>query len=455
GPLLLFTSLHLWSLKRFLQVPSYANGILIGVVMAGLLYSKYHGVILILFSILPCLAWLIRQPAAWLAVVVGAALYAPHLYWQYAHDYPSFRYHLSGRNDPYELKFTTEYLLNQLVIFNPFLLYFYFKALLRRPQKEGMQSADYRFHQSCRWLIFLTLGFFLYSTTKGGTEAQWTALLSIPLIYLLYRAFLEQASWEKWLLRVGYLSLGLFLVARLALIAPREWLPFQKPFDAQPWVEQLAEQANGLPVLFENSYRDASHYRFYAPGEKAWTFTDVDYRPNQYDIWVDDTSFHHQKVLVAGKENWMTPNSKPFDHGRHHLNLQVVDSFQVAKLASLSLVNPVPPQMFHKQSIQLDIMVELNELAEGEQLDLDAGLPLQLYAIFQYVGDGWQWFPLEPLRRKTIVVGDKQLLYRGTFEVPDSLPETELLFQLGLGYEGMPPLRGQSELWPVTVRTER
>lgn len=461
GPLLLFTAWLLWSLKRFLRLPSYQNGLLIAVIMAALLYSKYHGVLLIFFLILPILPWLVRQPAAWLAVGVGSLLYLPHLYWQYVHDYPSFRYHLSGRNDPYQFKYTVEYLLNQLVIFNPFLVFYFVKALLRKQPAQAKEVADQRFYTANRWLVFLTLGFFLYSTTKGGTEAQWTAMLSISLIYLLHEGLKANPQWYKPLLRIGYLSLGLFLVARLALMAPREWLPFKKPFDAQPWVMELAKEANGLPVIFENSYRDPSHYRFYTNGLPAWTFTDTNYRPNQYDLWTEDQAFHNQKVLVAGKGDWHIEGGRPFTAGGKKLILKEIDHFQVAKFAHLKLSKPLPKTLVTGQVLEWEVLVDLDfnvakdlkksRANEESILNLEAGLPLQLYAIFQYIDDGWYYYPLEPLARKSIVEGENQLLYRGRFTVPTDLPQDELVFQIGLGYQGMPPLRGQSELVPVTI----
>jgi hypothetical protein len=257
------------------------------------------------------------------------------------------------------------------------------------------------------------------------------------------------------------LSLALFVIARLALMAPREWLPFKKPFDAEPWVAELEKEANELPLIFENSYRDPSHYRFYTGGKPAWTFTDVNYRPNQYDLWTEDAIFQDQKVLMVGKGEWQIDGGRPFTSQGKKLVLKEVDNFQVAKFAKLKLERPLPEKLVVGQVIQLGILVDLDFIEAtftkqgntGQPLTLKLGteLPLQLFAVFQYVGDGWQYYPLEPLTRKSIDVGENQLLYRGEFIVPADLPATELIFQLGLGYKGMPPLRGQSELIPVTV----
>ncbi len=455
GPLLLFSALFLYHYKRFLTNPSWLQGLLLAIIMAALLYSKYHGLLLIVFTILPALPWLVRQPAAWGAVALGALLYLPHLYWQYAHDFPSFRYHLSGRDDPYEWRFTSGYILNQLLIFNPFLLYFYARAVIAKP----LESAT--FMRACQWLLVATWAFFLYTTTKGRTEAQWTAMLSIPLIYLLWNAYLQHPQWEKWLWRISFFSFGLFLLARLLLVLPAAYLPFKKPFDAAPWVKALADEAKGRPVIFRNSYRDASHYRFYTNNAAAWTFTDTDYRLNQYDIWQDDLNYQGQEVLLAVHPPFSGKAAYRFEAPRKSLFLQAIPAWKTAKLAALSLRQALPDTLRRGQSIPIQVLAKQREQPKiwpsstsppsGWLLEMENELPLQLYAIFQYAGDGWLYFPLQPLATKRLQGTEEQLLYKGWLPIPTDLPATQLVFQLGIAYPDLPPLRGQSTLQTVVV----
>lgn len=474
GPLLLFSALLLVKYKSFLDSPTYRNGWWLSLIMAALLYSKYQGVLLIVFLILPQLPWLVRQPAAWLSVIVGAMLYLPHLYWQYINDYPSFRYHLSGRNDPYELEFTLEYLVNQLIIFNPFLIAYYFQSLRKPRNVKVTYSSDYKFLTSCRWLVIGVLGFFLYSTYKGGTEAHWTAMLTIPLFYLLWQGYRSHPGWRPWLLRIGYLSLAIFFIIRLLLIAPREWLPFDKPFDAAPWVEEIAEKAEGRPVIFENSYRDASHYRFYTDDAAAWTFTDVAYRTNQFDLWPGDTTYHGQDILMVGKGEWEFPGTTPFNRYGKRLHTKVIPNWQAAANWMLAVDDPPPDTLIRGSQFTLaatimpkiisgtpalrrlrndsDEWTSTRDQPFAAPLDFNTDLPLHLYAIFQIVGEGWTYIPLDPLTQNSIGEEKEALLFRGQIAVPEDLPQGEVIFQLGLGYDGMPPLRGQSELWPLVVR---
>ena len=441
GPLLLFTVLYLLALRRFLGRPSVANGALWGLTMAGLLYSKYHGLMLIAFTVLPHLGWLLRQPGSWVAALGGAALYAPHLYWQYANDFPSFRYHLSGRDDPYQFKYTLEYVGNQLVIFSPLLVYHYVMTFVRDDDRGD------RFVRSCRWLTVGFLAFFLYTTTKGGTEAQWTALLSIPLVYLLFRAVSERfPAWSRPVYRLSLVTVGLLVVARLLLLAPRDWLPFAKPFDHEPWTTELAAVAGDRPVLVQNSYRFASLYEFYT-GRPAWTFTDVGYRRSQYDLWRADSAYHDRAVLVLGQSTWDRPGATPFRTQKGRMQYEFVSDFQIVKDVTLAPPAPLPAVWTRGQAVDLTLRAR-----SPRAVRTAAGLPLQLFVIFHYPDADPLYRTLHVADFTALPVGERLLRPAAPFRVPADLPAGEARVEFGLGYAGMPPLRGQSPLFAVTVR---
>ncbi|MFK8164898.1 MAG: ArnT family glycosyltransferase [Lewinella sp.] len=446
GPLLLFSVLYLLAYRRFLHGPTLANGALWGLTMAGLLYSKYHGVMLIFFSVLPYLWWLLRKPGAWVAALGGAALFLPHLFWQYGNDFPSFRYHLSGRNDAYELKYTLEYLLNQVVIFSPLLLFYYVMTFVKsgpvRLKELVMtkRSATPDFATVCRWLVVGFLLFFLYTTTKGGTEAQWTALLSIPLVYLLYKKAKDQfPGWQPRIYLLAVITVGILLLARLLLMAPREWLPFEKPFDHEPWTEQLAELADGLPVMVQNSYRLASLYEFYS-GNPAWTFTDVQYRLNQYDLWTADTMYHGQEVLLLGQKTWEYPSAAPFRTQTRDMLTERISDFQVAKQMVITTPLALPDSLVPGNTYPVEIVG-----AVPRRFGLTRPLSLHPFVIFHYSDGTMDFEQQKPLATAVLMPNVPTTLYRRGIEIPVDAPAGPVEIEFGLGYNGMPPLRGQSE----------
>jgi hypothetical protein len=448
GPLLMFTVFYLLAYRRFLEGPSIVNGAIWGITMAGLLYSKYHGVMLIFFSVLPYLFWLIRQPGAWVAALGGAALYFPHLYWQYANDFPSFRYHLNGRNDAYQFKYTTQYILNQLAIFSPLLVWFYVKTFLNFKKTTAKED---RFPRAMFWLTIGFLVFFLYTTTKGGTEAQWTALLSIPLCYLTFRAARDHfPKWRNGIWTLSLITIGILILARLLLMAPREWVPFDKPFDHAPWVEELSKKAGDLPVMVQNSYRYSSLYEFYS-GKPAWTFTDVQYRRNQYDLWTEDSIFHNQPVFLLGQSSWENPEAEPFRTQKRNMRVQKVDSFQVMKGLTLTTMDQFPDTLRRGERYPLSLVAETSL-----PLRMDAGsLPLAPFAAVHYEQEELLFWRLidgnGALSKTTLTPNTPGMLWAGTFQVYANSPLGPAEIEFGLAYKGMPPIRNQSARYSVII----
>ncbi|WKX78312.1 ArnT family glycosyltransferase [Zobellia laminariae] len=112
-PLLFFTALLLYVYKRFLEKPSLLWGIIMGVTMAGLMYSKYHAALVIIFILLSNIK-LVFNKYALLSVFVALLCYVPHFIWLSQNDYVTINYHLFDRpNDPYNFKkYTLGYFVN-------------------------------------------------------------------------------------------------------------------------------------------------------------------------------------------------------------------------------------------------------------------------------------------------------------------------------------------------------
>lgn len=326
-PLLFFAALFFWTYQKFLRQPSLAWALFWGAVMAALLYSKYHGILLIFFTVLSN-AKLWRQPYFYVAGFFGALLFVPHLYWQFTHDFPSFRYHLSGRDDPYELKHTLNYLLNQLLIFSPLLFPLIVRTLWRRKPADRLERAF-------RWVIFGFWAFFFYTTFKGHVEPQWTVILSLCFILLLFRES-EQDDWlYRWSRSMAGISFGLLILARIVLAWPDSGL--RTPFNRQAWVPELQLAADGLSIVFQDSYRNPAMYEFYT-GERAYTFTDICYRKNQYDLQDWESELHNQKVLLAGQSTWAQLGAAVAPLPGATFKLLPVDSLQISQKVELEAI---------------------------------------------------------------------------------------------------------------------
>src|SRR5690606_26611588 len=117
APLLFFTALFLWSYRHFIENEYSSRGaLLMAVCMAGLMYSKYHGALVIILVILSNLK-LLRKPTFYMAVLVGIGLFLPHLLWQVHNDFPSLKYHLVERSKGFKWSYFPDFLVNQLPVF--------------------------------------------------------------------------------------------------------------------------------------------------------------------------------------------------------------------------------------------------------------------------------------------------------------------------------------------------
>jgi 4-amino-4-deoxy-L-arabinose transferase-like glycosyltransferase len=120
--LLFFTALFFYAYKKYLQRDNFPNTLFLAASIIGMMYSKYHGVLPVFFTLLSN-PKLILKRSAWLAVIIVIAAFVPHLYWQYSNDWPTVRYHLFERNKgTYSIDKTTNYVLGQLLIFGPLTL---------------------------------------------------------------------------------------------------------------------------------------------------------------------------------------------------------------------------------------------------------------------------------------------------------------------------------------------
>lgn len=368
GPLLFFTTLFFYAYQLFCRQATFGRTIFLGVCMAALLYSKYHGLLIILFTTFSNLS-LFKKKEWYVAGFLGVVLFLPHLYWQYIHDFPSFRYHLKGRDDIYELKHTTEYIMNQLVIFSPFLFPLFIYSLSKYKIKTALERAFY-------FIIIGFWGFFFYTTFKGGVEPQWTAILSFPLAIIAYRYSLENPRLGLWLRRMAFLTIGLLLIARVFIIIP---VPSIKSnFHNTAWIPELQKASEGYPVVFENSYRDASKYTFYS-GELAYTFTDVKYRKNQYDIWDWEKNLHNQKVFMVGAADWECTGCTLLKPPRKTYLVKVIDSLQISQKVELEASNLVPSS---KVGAIAKLELEIRNPYKHD-VHLDRGnMPIEAKAIF-------------------------------------------------------------------------
>ena len=325
--LILFSAFFLLVYQRYLAKHSWKNTLLMGTTMALMIYSKYHAFLLLGLIVLSNLK-LLKDGKFWVACLVALALLTPHILWQVSNGFPSFRYHLSGRSEPFRWSYFLEYLPNQLLIFNPFtfgaVVYVLIKekpwiasssllAMTRKPnahdpQKVGCDVIASKAKQSKvrtpqeafeQGLSFVIIGFFFFfwlMAFRGHVEPHWTIVCVIPMVVLVYRKALTDDKLRKYINRFVFPSLLLVLVFRILLLTS-----FADRFGyhgKEKYYKAIELVAGDCPVVFQGSFQQPSLYHYFT-GKKSAALKSYYDRKTQFDLWQFDKDWMGESVFVC------------------------------------------------------------------------------------------------------------------------------------------------------------
>lgn len=296
-PLLFFTVVFFYCYRLFLQNINWRNALLLAFSIVFLFYTKYHGLLVVLFTILSNLK-LLRRWQIWLVAVFVLILFSPHLFWQWQNDWVSFRYHLFESNvSVYKFSYTTEYLLGQILLCGPLAGFILLPAAFLYRAKNETEKA-------LKFTLAGMLVFFLLSSFRGKVEANWTLPVLIPLIVLSHQFLLTKISWLNPLRIISIISLLLIMAGRIYLvvdIGPDNSVK-QRFQHNKDWAMAIAKKTGDRPVVFYNSYQRASLYWFYS-GKPSHSHNAYWERRNNYNFWPTEDQLLGNQVYIADVNN--------------------------------------------------------------------------------------------------------------------------------------------------------
>ncbi len=296
-PLLFFTVVFFYCYRLFLQTINWRNALLLAFSIVFLFYTKYHGLLVVLFTILSNLK-LLRRWQIWLVAVFVLILFSPHLFWQWQNDWVSFRYHLFESNvSVYKFSYTTEYLLGQILLCGPLAGFILLPAAFLYRAKNETEKA-------LKFTLAGMLVFFLLSSFRGKVEANWTLPVLIPLIVLSHQFLLTKFSWLNPLRIISIISLLLIMAGRIYLvvdIGPDNSVK-QRFQHNKDWAMAIAKKTGDRPVVFYNSYQRASLYWFYS-GKPSHSHNAYWERRNNYNFWPTEDQLLGNQVYIADVNN--------------------------------------------------------------------------------------------------------------------------------------------------------
>jgi hypothetical protein len=337
-PLLFFAALFFNCYRQFLKKMSARNTLVFGTVIALMLYSKYHGVLIILFTLLSNFS-LLRTGKVYLAGAFALLLFFPHLYWQYQHDFPSVQFHLFERNAAsYKISYTLDYLGGQLLLAGPVIGWLLIWASLKHKPINKTERA----------LKFTMTGFyvfFLLSTMKGRVEANWTVPAMIGIIVLSHQYLIGRPV-LKWVYNTVPLTLLLVFCVRayMMLDLPKNSRIKKDEFhNNKAVVQYFLEQSSGKPVVYINSYQQSSKLWFYS-GRLSFSLNTPAYRRNNYNYWPIEDSLFGKSVLVTGKFDTTILKHRVKLPGFDSAGMCVIDqyySFSKVQLKNIKVFNHI------------------------------------------------------------------------------------------------------------------
>ena len=302
--LILFSALFLLVYQRYLSDKSWKNALLMSVMMALMVYSKYHAFLLLGLIVLSNLK-LLKDGKFWVACLLALALLTPHIFWQVSNDFPSFKYHLVGRNEAFRWSYFLEYLPNQLLIFNPFTFGAVVYVLCidsrhRTSQRRNDMHSELVFERGLKFILIGFFFFFWLMAFRGHVEPHWTIVCVIPVVVLVYRKALIDDKLRRYTKFVILPSLLLVLAFRILLLTP---LADRFGYHGKEAYYQAIEQVAGNhPVVFRGSFQQPALYHYFT-GKESSTLQSYFDRITQYDLWQFDKSWMGKSVFICGPVN--------------------------------------------------------------------------------------------------------------------------------------------------------
>lgn len=310
-PLVCFTLLFFLFYRKFLEEPNIRLSAILSMLAAAMIYSKYHAFLVLGLIILSNLK-LLTNKYFWFIVLGVFVLLLPHVVWQIDNHFPTFKYHLSDRSKPLQLKYFGDNIINQILVAGPLT-----GVIVLYSLKKFQVKRD-RFRRA---LIFTIVGFYavlLLLSFWNRIEAHWTSAITPLLMLATYPIITDNPKTKKWFKRLALPIVVLFFLFRFYLAAnfiPNVGMLKLAFYNREATSEKIKEMAEGKRVAFFDNWASPGMYEFYT-GEKAIHLATPGYRYSQFDLWNDeaygegDTLFVVIPDRMINKDLIRLPNGK-------------------------------------------------------------------------------------------------------------------------------------------------
>lgn len=270
-PMLFFGALFLYLYRKYINADNLFNIISLGIVMACLLYSKYHGVLLIGFTILSNLR-IFKKWSFYSVLAIALFLFIPHLSWQIQNDYPTIRFQFFERANSLSLNYVFNYIGEQAAVTGPviFLLF----SILYKPEND--------FQKALKFNVIGIFSFFLLSSFKEMINVHWTAIAWPAMVCLTYLYITKLVRNKKWINSLLAINIILVIVFRINFVGNFFKVPNFNDKNPQLLTSVLKSKAKGYPLVFKDMYNEPSYFMFYGHQE-CFAVNNLWYKKTQFN----------------------------------------------------------------------------------------------------------------------------------------------------------------------------
>lgn len=251
--ILFFSTCYFYYLKKYLDRVDLKTIVSLALAIALMLYSKYHAGLVIILTILAHPRILLKK-SFYAVAIISLILFLPHLYYQYMHDFITFKFHLFKRGEKhFDIKNILGYLSTQILLLGGFMGPI---ILLRAFYKKVISV----YEKILKFQIFGFLIFLFVLSFRNKVEANWTITIIPPLILLTASGY-ESLKFKNLL----YLSIFLFSAFKLVTLFPPEIMPIKRLHEVHHWKyisNKIKKNCEGNKIV-ANEYQLASKLSFY------------------------------------------------------------------------------------------------------------------------------------------------------------------------------------------------
>src|SRR6187402_1904124 len=293
APLFFFTVVFYYLYQKYAENDTWLLAPLLGAVVACLLYSKYHGILLVGLTLASNIK-LLKRPTFWGIAVFALVLFVPHVLWQVQHQFPSIKYHLYERSAThYDPSNTYTYIPGQLLMAGPFIGWFLYYSAFKVSIKDSFIRA---LVVNCAGALI----FFFLSTFRGEAQPHWTLIAFAPLAMLSLIYFKQKGSIPGWFYPAAIINVSLIIIVRVSIMFGFPFVSrvgqLKSYYGFKAWAKDVKSKAGDAYVIMSDGFQDPSKYNYYTNSLKAYSYDSRYYRHTQYDIWPIEERLQHQRV---------------------------------------------------------------------------------------------------------------------------------------------------------------